>query len=165
MAKDHSQSRRGMSFEARIEVTNKHYQYEKVATIQKIPTPTKNIRGKIVYSAKSTVDFMGSMGGVAVAFEAKETSTKTNFPLVKQYKGREVETVLLHQRDFLTSWDGIGFVLIHFKELEKCYAVDVDFIDQYYINMYKGGRKSIPIADFKDEWLVDPADYLGHFKK
>jgi recombination protein U len=165
VAKDRTQAKRGMSFEARIGVTNQHYKYKRVATIQKIPTPTKNIRGKIVYSEKSTVDFMGSMGGVAIAFEAKETSTTTNFPLVKRYKGRDIETILLHQREFLRSWDGIGFVLIHFKELETCYAVDVDFIESHYAEMYKGGRKSIPIADFKDEWIVDPEDYLAILTK
>jgi recombination protein U len=165
MGTNSTQAKRGMSFEKAIETTNEHYKIKGVAIIQKIPTPTRNIRGRIVYAEQSTVDFMGSVEGVAVAFEAKETSTETSFPLTKRYKGKDVETILEHQREFLKRWTGIGFILINFSERGECYAVDVDFIDQYYMAMYKGGRKSIPIADFKAEWIVDVEDYLGIFKK
>jgi recombination protein U len=175
MVKNLSQAKRGMSFEKRIETTNEFYKIKGVGVIQKIPTPTRNIKGRIVYAEQSTVDFMGAYIqhddyinqeiAIPVAFEAKETSSETNFPLTKRYKGRDVETILEHQREFLKKWPGHGFVLINFSERGECYAVDVDFIEQYYLAMYKGGRKSIPIADFMERWKVDPDDYLGHFQE
>lgn len=164
-----SQSKLGMAFEKRIETTNQLYSITGLATIQKIPTPTKNIKGKIVYSEKSTVDFIGMISGdhveyiSPVAFEAKETSNKTNFPLFRQSRGRDVELVPEHQREFLRNWEkggGMAFVLIHFSNLETCYRVPVDFIESYYIEAYNGGRKSIPIKDFKKDWIVDVEDYL-----
>jgi recombination protein U len=163
LVKDKSQSRRGMSFESQIETTNTHYFHTELAIIQKIPTPTKNIKGRIVYSSKSTVDFIGVALGGAVAFEAKETSKDTNFPLFRRRDGRDVELVPLHQRDFLRKWKdngGWAFYLISFSALGRCYRVPVHFIDEYYQESYNGGRKSIPIKSFKDEWIVDVEDYL-----
>lgn len=159
-----NQSKLGMTFEKRIETTNKYYFHEKLALVQKIPTPTKNIRGKIVYSEKSTVDFIGIALGGAVAFEAKETANETNFPLFRRQKGRDIELIPRHQREFLNEWKdngGWSFLLINFANLGRCYRIPADFIDSYYIEADNGGRKSIPIKDFKDAWIVDIEDYLG----
>lgn len=101
---------------------------------------------------------------IPLAFEAKETSKETNFPLFRRQKGRDIELVQQHQRDFLANWEkggGMAFVLINFSNLNKCYRVPVDFIESYYINTHNGGRKSIPINDFKEEWIVNVDEYLA----
>lgn len=164
MAKDFTQARRGMSFENQIEITNRHYEYEQMAVIQKIATPTKNIKGKIVYSEKSTVDFIGNVDGRAVAFEAKQTTgpnmkPETSFPLLIRKK----YMVGSHQLLFLQRWEkmgGMAFVLINFRNRGQCFAVPVDFIVEKYGVMQAGGRKSIPFDEFKSEWEVPIDDYL-----
>lgn len=159
-----------MSFEHFIETTNRHYQIAGVAVIQKIPTPSKNIGGRIVYSAKSTVDFMGVAMGGAVAFEAKETTgakrpdgsrrPESSFPLFSHKK----PMISDHQIRFLERWEqngGWAFILIHFKVRRECYRVPVSFFKKKYAGANKpGAAKTIKVDEFDPEWKVDPRDYL-----
>lgn len=171
--KDRTQANRGRSFEEAIEATNEFYSIKGVAQIQKVSTPWQVVRhGAKIVSAfpkeKSTVDFIGSVGGLAVCFEAKETTGKegrpeTSFPLTIRKK----EMITRHQFLFLQRWErtgGIAFVLIHFKNRDECFAVPVDWIGSWYVEMNRGGRKSIPYAEFNQEWKVNINDYLGLFK-
>ena len=164
------QSNKGMSFENFIDATNRHYEIAGVAVIQKIPTPSKNVKGRIIYSAKSTVDFIGVAMGGAVAFEAKETTgakrsdgtrrPESSFPLFSHNKPMISE----HQIRFLNKWErngGWAFVLVHFKVRGECYRVPVSFFKTKYAEAAKrNGPKSIPVDEFLDEWKVDKRDYL-----
>lgn len=162
-----------MSFEKYIEATNKHYEIAGVAIIQKVPTPASNVRGRIIYSAKSTVDFIGNCGGRAVAFEAKETTgnkrtdgtrrPESSFPLFSHNK----PMISNHQIRFLSQWEkngGWAFILIHFRVRGECYRVPVSFFKERYDNIRKSKRKSIPIEEFETEWKVDKKDYLQLFE-
>ena len=164
-----TQSRKGRAFENFIEATNGHYRAASVAVIQKIPTPTANLKGRIVYNKKSTVDFMGSAKGIAVAFEAKETvgakrpdgtrRPESSFPLYSHNKMMISE----HQIRFLEKFEKTGgwaFVLIRFRVRGDVYRIPVDVIKAWYRAARKDGKKSIPIDEFMAEWKTDPNDYL-----
>lgn len=162
-----------MLFESYIETTNRHYEIAGLAAIHKIPTPAKNINGRIVYSGKSTVDFIGLVKKhgtpVPIAFEAKETTGRkdkngsrkpeTSFPLFSHKK----PMISDHQFQFLQRWErmgGMAFVLVNFPVRGECYRVPVDFLGHYYHDAQRGGPKSIPIDHFKTKWKADPRDYL-----
>ena len=163
------QSNKGQSFEQFIEATNRHYRMAGVALVQKIPTPSKNVKGRIVYAAKSTVDFIGVALGAAVAFEAKETTgakrkdgtrrPESSFQLFSHNK----PMISDHQIQFLDRWETMGgwaFVLIRFRVRGDVYRVPVATIQTWYQDARRSGRKSIPVSEFLDEWKVDPKDYL-----
>ena len=115
----------------------------------------------------STVDFYGAYSyiknkqkhGVPIAFEAKETLSHTSFPLANVHQ---------HQLEYLKLWadvGGTGFFLIHFKNIhpDKAYVTPVTLIDKFWQNA--AGRKSIPISEFQEAWLVPIDDYLEYFKQ
>jgi len=113
----------------------------------------------------STVDFYGvfkkvidnNIVGVPIAFDAKETQNKTSFPLANIHQ---------HQVEYLRLWNkvgGTGFFLIHFTKLYKneAFVTPLEFVYTYWSN--PDGRKSIPISEFKKEWLTPIDTYLSYF--
>ena len=97
-----SHANRGKLLENIIEYSNKQYKSKGLATIQKVPTPIKILKtlpgGKILgfLEKKSTVDFTGVYNNTSVAFDAKQTSIKTRFPL---------ENVESHQIRYMESYE------------------------------------------------------------
>lgn len=145
---------RGMTLESLVNQTNLSYRKMKKALIVKKSTPLKLTGQGVVYQA-STVDYSGlyvkDSQVIPLAFDAKETKNKTNFPLAN------IED---HQINFLTLWSQVGgeaFLLIYFIKLEKIYKVDIKFLNEF---IKENSRKSIPISEFKEEWEVDIKDYL-----
>ena len=148
---------RGKSFETMIQTSNQQYKFQDIALIQKIPTPVKvldidSYTGKIrsgFYEQKSTVDYMGTYQGQAVAFEAKETNVETRFDL---------SNVKEHQYSFLKSWvnsGGLGFILVQFSALDEIYFLPFSLLEEYWEAMNNGGRKSIPYKKIaKDKYRV-----------
>ena len=71
-----------------MNLTNEKYRENKLALIQKVPTPITpiNIDQKTrhitlaYFEQKSTVDYIGAVQGIPVCFDAKECHTDT-FPL------------------------------------------------------------------------------------
>lgn len=150
--------------ESRIKKANLKYRKEKKAVIQKLEVPIR-MTDKGMVAILSTVDFYGAFSytkgkrkrGIPIAFEAKESLSETSFPLANIHQ---------HQLEYLKLWlsvGGEGFFLIHFKKLhpDHAYVTPVTLVDQYWSD--PDGRKSIPITDFKDEWLVSIDDYLSYF--
>lgn len=85
----------------------------KESLILKVPVP-------ILYTAKgmvvqqSTVDYTGVLkGGKFIAFDAKETQSKTSFPL------SNIHDHQLKYLEMVEDLGGIAFFLIHFKKLHK----------------------------------------------
>ena len=144
---------RGKSFEKMIQTSNQQYKFQDRALVQKIPTPvtvldidsqTGNIRSGF-YEQKSTVDYMGTYQGYAIAFEAKETNVETRFDL---------SNIKEHQYNFLKSWrasGGIGFVILQFSALDEIYYLPFALLEEYWENMNNGGRKSIPYNEIAEE--------------
>ena len=144
---------RGKSFEKMIQTSNQQYKFQNRAVVQKIPTPVKvldidshtgNIRSGF-YEQKSTVDYIGTYKGYALAFEAKETNVETRFDL---------SNIKEHQYNFLKSWrasGGIGFVILQFSTLDEIYYLPFSLLEEYWEKMDEGGRKSIPYSEIAQE--------------
>ena len=134
---------RGMNLEDSINLTNNYYLENNIAVIHKKPTPIQIIKldskkGRIVdafFKSPSTTDYNGIYNGKYVDFEAKETQSKTSFPLANIGK---------HQVEHLKKvkeQGAIAFVIISFSKLDEVYLLDANYIVACYTNLE---RKSIP---------------------
>lgn len=142
---------RGMSLEDDLNKSNTYYLECERAVIHKKPIPIQIVRvdyptrssAKIVeayYKTPSTTDYNGIYRGRAIDFEAKETKSKSSFPLknIHPHQIQHLERVLKH--------GGIGFVIIRFTCYDETYLVDASYmIEQYYTQT----RKSIPYDEIK----------------
>lgn len=138
-----SHANRGAVLERLIDMTNKQYRNKGVADIRKIPTPvqiTGNNKGRISgYVTKGEwVDYSGVHDGRAILFDAKETSSRTSFPL---------DNVSEHQYELLKSWHqkgALSFLIVSFTKLDEVYRLPFEVLESYWEDAKKGGRKSIP---------------------
>jgi len=145
---------RGSVLEDLITLTNEFYKKKKLARIDKISVPIKvteiNKNGNITkafFEKKSTVDFIGVIQGIAVAFDAKETNLKS-FPLKNIHE---------HQIEFMkdyTEQNGLSFLIIHFKTYDEYYLLPFEIIYKYYKLSKEGKRKSIPYKDIPKKYLI-----------
>lgn len=143
----------GNELEKRATRQNILYRKDERALILKVEIPII-LTSKGLVAKQSTVDYTGLIkGGKAIAFDAKETLSKTSFPL------SNIKDHQLHYLSFHRKLGGIAFFLIHFKKLyeNKAFIVPISLIEKYWNST---GRKSIPIKDFKQEWLIDIEHYL-----
>lgn len=160
-----SYSNRGKSLEDDLNETNMFYLQQNLAIIHKKPVPIQIV--KVDYPARSaavireayfrtpsTTDYNGVYNGYYVDFEAKETDSKTSFPL-KNIHPHQMEHMksVLHQR-------GIAFFIIRFSMLQRNFVVRYDVVAQFYNNMNNGGRKSIPFTVFETEAIEIHEGYL-----
>lgn len=140
---------RGMSFENDINMSLAFFDEQGLAIITKRPTPinvvhvdySKGARITDAYFEKqSTTDYNGVYRGKYIDFEAKNTTSKTSFPLhnITAHQISHLEKVLKH--------GGIAFFLINLENLEEVYLVDASII----IDFYKKKEKfSIPFSEIK----------------
>jgi len=166
MAQWKTRGLRGSSFEEMINLSNQQYMQQGLAVIQKVPTPItpievsnrEHIITKAYFGEKSTVDYIGVVQGIAVCFDAKETQAKS-FPLKNIHE---------HQMAFMEAFmkqEGVAFLLIHFKASAEVFFLPWEQIAEAHERAQKGGRKSIPYADFDRAYLVQsgggcPIHYL-----
>lgn len=148
---------RGMGLEEDINITNQYYIDNNIAFIYKKPTPiqvtkvdyNKNslIIKEAFFKEPSTTDYNGLYDGLYIDFEAKETTSKTSFPLANIHKHQ-----INHIRNIINN-GGIGFLIVRFTSLDKNYVLmGKDFID--YID--NNDRKSIPVEYFdKCGYLIE----------
>ncbi|MCI8588943.1 MAG: Holliday junction resolvase RecU [Bacilli bacterium] len=163
---------RGMDLEEDLNKSNEFYRQKGIAFIYKKPTPIKLV--KIDYPSKqnkttsvkikeayfespSTTDYNGIYKAKYIDFEAKETKSKTAFPL---------ENIHTHQIEHLrniTKCGGIGFLIVRFSILKETYLLPTkDFFS--YLETEK--RKSIPYSFFQtngykiEESMYPRLDYL-----
>ena len=127
------------------------------ALILKIPVPLE-LTAKGLIAKPSTVDYSGTMqGGLSIDYDAKETESKTSFPLAN---------IKEHQLNYLklkSQLGGVTFFMIHFKKVYKddVFITPISLIDKYWHDAtFKNGRKSIPFKKFKTSWLTPITDYL-----
>ncbi len=145
---------RGNELEKRANHQNIKYRKDEMALILKVETPVI-LTNKGLIAKKSTVDYTGTVkGGKSIAFDAKETLSKTSFPLAN------IEDHQLAYLEFQQKLGGIAFFMIHFKALypDKVFITPISLIKKYKIG---NDRKSIPIQDFKLEWLIEVENYLN----
>ena len=90
MATWNSRGLRGSFLEELVNMTNDKYRSQKLALVQKVPTPIKPITidqttrhiTLAYFEQKSTVDYIGVVQGIPICFDAKECATD-RFPLAK----------------------------------------------------------------------------------
>jgi len=145
-------SNRGMQLEDDINATNKYYLDNDIAVIYKKPTaitihkaeyPNHNAIIKEAYfKTPSTTDYNGVYKGYYIDFEAKETLSKTSFPL------SNIHTHQIEHLKRIVKHGGIGFVIVRFKAYNETYLLFADNLIAYLNN---NDRKSIPYEYFKEK--------------
>lgn len=156
-----SYGNRGMSLESDINESNMYYQVHDIAYIYKKPTPITVSRvdyrsrmdAKIIeayYKTPSTTDYNGVYKGYYIDFEAKETRSKTLFPLsnIHVHQIKHLENIRRH--------GGIGFVIIRFSTLNLTYYLDGSKLQSF---LERTTRKSIPLAFFQKEGYLIKDQY------
>jgi len=144
--------------EKRANRQNILYRKDARALILKVEVPIIITRKGLV-AKQSTVDYTGTLkGGKSIAFDAKETRSKTSFPLAN------IEEHQLAYLQFQQKLGGIAFFMIHFKTMypEKAFITPLSLIEKY---KYGNIRKSIPFNDFKKSWLTEVESYLDKVKE
>ena len=103
------------------------------------------------FKEPSTTDYNGLYDGLYIDFEAKETTSKTAFPLSNIHKHQ-----INHIRNIINN-GGIGFLIVRFTSLNKnCVLMGKDFIDYIESN----DRKSIPIDYFDSKGYLLEISYI-----
>lgn len=161
-----SHANRGAVLERLIDMTNTQYRNKGIADIRKVPTPVQITKhhGRTVtgYTQKGEwVDYVGIRDGRTIVFDAKETSSRTSFPL---------NNVSEHQYELLKSWHQKGahaFLLVSFTKLDEIYLLAFKTLETYWEDAEKGGRKSIPHSTFLMECDQVKSDkgYVLHYLK
>jgi len=144
---------KGSDLEKRANRQNILYRKDDRALILKIEVPII-ITSKGLVAKQSTVDYTGTLkGGKSIAFDAKETQSKTSFPLAN------IEDHQLAYLRFQQNLGGIAFFMIHFKKMypDKVFITPISLIEKF---IEEDIRKSIPFKEFKNEWLIDIENYL-----
>ena len=143
---------RGMTLESDINSSNRYYLENDIAVIHKKPTPTKVIKleGNRIkdgfYEIPSTTDYNGVYKGKYIDFEAKETKSKTSFPINNIHEHQIVHLERINKHG------GISFIIIRFTSINKTYLIFTkDFINYFRENSIK---KSIPITYIEEKGFL-----------
>ncbi len=137
-----------MTLEDDINQTNEYYNIHNIALIYKKPTPIKVVQveypknriREAYFNEPSTLDYNGIYLGKYLEFDAKETLSKTSFPLSNIHKHQmdHIKKVIYHQ--------GIAYLIVKFTSLNQTYLLFgndlIEFIEKF-------DRKSIPLDYFK----------------
>ena len=140
---------RGMDLENDINITNQYYIDKAIAYIYKKPTPIQVTKidyknNSIIikegyFKEPSTTDYNGLYKGLYIDFEAKETSSKTSFPLSNIHKHQ-----IIHLKHIMDN-GGIGFLIVRFTNLNKDFILMAEDLMNFLNN---NDRKSIPLEYF-----------------
>lgn len=150
-----SRGLRGSLFEEEINRTNDLYREQRLALIQKVPTPitpmkidneTRHIT-LAYFEKKSTVDYIGVIQGIPVCFDAKECQEKT-FAL---------QNVHPHQVAFMQEFekqDGLAFFLISYTSEGFYYYMPLRNFLPFWERAQAGGRKSFRLDELDMNWVL-----------
>ncbi|WP_156289206.1 Holliday junction resolvase RecU [Oceanobacillus salinisoli] len=157
-------SNRGMSLEEDINITNQYYLDMDKAVIHKKPTPVQIVKvnypsrsaaviTEAYFKQASTTDYNGLYRGKYVDFEAKETKNKTVFPLtnVHEHQLKHMKSIVNH--------GGISFIIIRFSIYEETFLLPAEKLFEYWNDKLKGGMKSIPYKEIKEQGYMIPLQY------
>ncbi len=154
-----SASNRGMNLEDDINLSNEFYRDHNLCLITKRPTPINIVKVDYSHGARitdayfekqSTTDYNGVYKGKYIDFEAKNTKSKTSFPLsnIELHQIEHLKKVLFH--------GGIAFFIIQFQALDEVYLLDAKYVIDFYEH---GERKSIPYDVFKENGVLIKQGY------
>ena len=146
---------RGSTLEDMINMTNESYREKGLALIQKIPTPitpinidqsTRHIT-LAYFDKQSTVDYIGTVQGIPVCFDAKECAV-TTFPMMNIHE---------HQVKFMEEFekqDGIAFILISYTHKDKYYYLTYRQLKYFWNRAEGGGRKSFRYDELDPDFFL-----------
>lgn len=142
---------RGMDLENILNITNEYYLENDIAVIYKKPTPigivkTSIDRKKITnayFKCKSTLDYNGLYKGKYLDFDAKETKSKTSFPINNIH-----EHQLLHMYNVIKH-GGISFLIIYINN--NFYLLTGECIKSY---LKSNNKKSIDYNYIKENGYI-----------
>lgn len=155
MATWNSRGLRGSALEELINYTNETYREKHLALIQKIPTPIKPIQMDkesrhitlAYFDQKSTVDYIGTVQGIPVCFDAKECAQDT-FPIAN---------IHAHQIAFMEEFElqgGIAFLLISYTKKDEMYYLPFADMKRFYDRAINGGRKSFTYEEVDKSYRI-----------
>ncbi|MGI6392508.1 MAG: Holliday junction resolvase RecU [Candidatus Izemoplasmatales bacterium] len=158
-----SQANRGMNLEEAINETNRYYAANDIAYIYKKPIPIQIVKvdyerrsaariSEAYYKVPSTTDYNGIYRGRYIDFEAKETKTKTSFPL------KNLHSHQINHLDNVKRHGGISFLIVHFSLLGRTFLLDSRHVLAY--SNVQNGRRSIPLSEFEKNGLEIKEGYL-----
>lgn len=163
--KDLSYSNRGKTLEEEIDETNEFYLQRNIAVIHKKPVPIQIV--KVEYPSRSaavireayfrtpsTTDYNGVYNGHYIDFDAKETESKTAFPL------KNVHPHQVSHMESSAKQKGICFLLVRFSSLERYFVVPLEMLLLAWSRMLNGGRKSIPLGEFEEQAIEIQLSYI-----
>ncbi len=150
-----SRGLRGSTLEELINQSNEKYRQGHLALIQKIPTPIKPIKMDkesrhitlAYFDQKSTVDYIGSVQGIPVCFDAKECNVLT-FPL---------QNIHEHQIEFMREFEeqgGISFIIIYYTSKDEMYYLPFSDIIKFWRRSQDGGRKSFTYEEINKDFKI-----------
>lgn len=156
-----SYSNRGMTLEEDLNETNAYYLEQNIAVIHKKPTPVQIVQvdypkrsaaviKEAYFKQPSTTDYNGVYRGKYIDFEAKETKSRTSFPLQNFHDHQ-----LVHMRK-VAKQGGISFVIIRFSLTEEVYYLPAERLFEFWDRMENGGRKSITKAEIEESAFSVP---------
>lgn len=162
MATWNSRGLRGSFLEELINLTNEKYRSQKLALIQKVPTPIKPIQidqatrhiTLAYFEQKSTVDYIGVVQGVPVCFDAKECAEES-FPLANIHE---------HQVAFMEQFEqqeGVAFLLIYFKSRDCFMYLPFVKLMEFWKRMQDGGPKHFKFDELDPQYEI--STYSGTF--
>lgn len=150
-------SKRGMTLEEDLNVTNERYRLNGQAIIHKKPTPIQVVNvdyprrsaAKITeayYRRASTTDYNGVYRGYYIDFEAKETKNKRSFPL-KNFHEHQIE----HMKSCL-SHGGICFVILRFSSTNRVFLLEATELIRWWKQQFnEDGKKSLPLKAIEEK--------------
>lgn len=154
----------GKALEAMIDLANRSYKKHGIASVHKIPTPTKVLKqvdGRITdgyFEQGEFVDYLGMVKGNTIVFDAKSTI------------GDHIDiknNLAPHQLAFMRQWKRQGaicFLVIGFVEHGRYYVLGMEAVERYYSNIKETGvnmsLKQVAINGSVIKSGAIPFDYL-----
>jgi len=150
--KNGTYSKRGMTLEEDLNVTNEYYLENNIAVIHKKPTPVQIVQvdypkrsaaviKEAYFKQASTTDYNGVYKGRYIDFEAKETQLRSSFPL-KNFHEHQIKHI-----SSVLNQNGISFVILRFSTIEEIYLLEGNMLLSFWNRMINGGRKSITLEE------------------
>lgn len=146
---------RGSTLEDMINMTNENYRTKNLALIQKIPTPITPVKINqqtrhitlAYFEKQSTVDYIGTVQGIPVCFDAKECAVDT-FPMMNIHE---------HQVKFMDDFEkqgGISFIILYFTHRNEIFYLPFKDIKKFYDRSINGGRKSFKYNELNQDYIL-----------
>ena len=160
---------RGMDLENILNDTNNYYLDNDIAIIYKKPTPigvvkvsyenNKQVITKAYFASPSTLDYNGIYKGKYIEFDAKNTESKTSFPLnnVHPHQIEHIKRIIKHKGIvfLIIAMNNNFFLLngpdfINFIEREKRKSIPYDYILKYAYQLEYNYMKGLDYLKFVD---------------